>query len=132
MADDKLVRAAIDARQNAYAPYSGFSVGAAVLDEQGGIHKGQNVENAAYPNGTCAETAAIAAMIAAGGRRIVSIAVSGGDGGLLCTPCGGCRQRIREFATAATPVLIADDKGLQARFTLGDLLPESFGPENLG
>jgi len=72
-------------------------------------------------------------MIMAGRRRIVKIAVAGGNGedGLLCTPCGGCRQRIREFAAADVPVLVADPNGLQARFTLEDLLPESFGPENL-
>ena len=131
MTDDQLVTAAIEARQRAYAPYSNFNVGAAVLDEEGRIHRGQNIENAAYPNGICAETAAIAAMIDAGGKKIVAIAVSGGDGTLLCTPCGGCRQRIREFAAKDAPVLIADDKTLKARFTLAELLPESFGPENL-
>lgn len=129
--EEMLINAAIEARSRAYAPYSKFDVGAAVLDEEGRIHKGQNVENAAYPNGICAETAAIAAMVAAGGSRIVSIAVSGGDGAMLCTPCGGCRQRIREFAASETPVLIADDKAIKARFTLGALLPESFGPEHL-
>lgn len=131
MTEDRLVATAINARQRAYAPYSSFSVGAAVEDEQGRIHQGQNVENAAYPNGICAETSAIAAMIDAGGKKIVRIAVSGGDGSLLCTPCGGCRQRIREFAHPDTPILIADDKALMARFTLSELLPESFGPENL-
>ena len=78
-----------------YSPYSGFKVGAALLDEKGRIHTGQNVENAAYPNGICAETAAIAMMIQQGGTRIIKIAVSGGDGSHLCTPCGGRQQRIR-------------------------------------
>jgi len=131
MDDDQLIAAAIAARENAYAPYSGFSVGAAVLDETGQIHIGQNVENAAYPNGICAETAAIALMVQKGGKQIVKLAVSGGNGDLLCTPCGGCRQRIREFAADATPVLICDANGLTARFTLGELLPHSFGPDHL-
>jgi len=131
MADEDLIKAAIDARKRAYAPYSKFDVGAAIRDETGRIHRGQNIENAAYPNGICAETAAIAAMIDAGGRSITAIAVAGGDGTVMCTPCGGCRQRIREFASPDTPILIADDKGLMARFTLAALLPESFGPENL-
>ena len=131
MADDDLINAAIDARKRAYAPYSKFDVGAAIRDETGRIHQGQNIENAAYPNGICAETAAIAAMIDAGGRSITAIAVAGGDGKVMCTPCGGCRQRIREFASPDTPILIAGDKGLMASFTLAALLPESFGPENL-
>jgi len=129
--DDELIDAAIAARENAYAPYSGFKVGAAILDERGRIHRGQNVENAAYPNGICAETAAIAAMIASGAARIVKIAVYGGDGRLPCTPCGGCRQRIREFAAADAMVLIVDSEGAARGFTLGELLPASFGPENL-
>ena len=131
--DSELVNAAIEAMNKAYAPYSKFHVGAAILDEDGQIHRGANVENAAYPIGHCAEASAISAMIVAGKRRIVKIAVAGGNGGdgLLCTPCGGCRQRIKEFAAANAPVLVADPNGLQARFTLEDLLPESFGPENL-
>ena len=131
--DSELVNAAIEAMNKAYAPYSKFHVGAAILDEDGQIHCEANVENVAYPIGPCAEASAISAMIMAGRRRIVKIAVAGGNGedGLLCTPCGGCRQRIREFATADVPVLVADPNGLQARFTLEDLLPESFGPENL-
>jgi cytidine deaminase len=131
MDDETLIKAAITARDKAYAPYSNFKVGAAVLDETGEVHTGQNVENAAYPNGICAETAAIAMMVQQGGTRIVKIAVSGGSGDMLCTPCGGCRQRIREFANAGTPVIIADNTQLKARFTLDELLPHSFGPENL-
>lgn len=114
----------------AHAPYSNFFVGAAVLDEKGVVHTGVNVENAAYPNGICAETAAIAAMVATGARRIEAIAVVGSGEG-LCTPCGGCRQRIREFACSETPVAIAGPEGLRKVMTLGELLPESFGPENL-
>ena len=132
MQDDKqLMTAAIDAMGRAYAPYSHFPVGAAILDEGGTIHAGANVENAAYPVGNCAEASAIAAMVMAGGRRITMIAVAGGDGDLLCTPCGACRQRIREFGDADTPVLVGGPAGFQRRFTLGELLPESFGPENL-
>lgn len=126
-----LAKAASEIRERAHAPYSKFSVGAAVLDEEGRVHLGVNVENAAYPNGICAETAAIAAMVLAGGKQIVAIGVAGG-GDALCTPCGGCRQRIREFATSETLVAIAGGGALRRVMTLVELLPESFGPENLG
>lgn len=128
--DDEIAAAAICARAHAYAPYSGFAVGSALRDETGRIHLGANAENAAYPCGTCAEAGAIAAMVVAGGRRITALAVAGPEGP-LCTPCGACRQRIREFAGADTPVLVCDAHGIRARFTLAELLPESFGPENL-
>jgi cytidine deaminase len=131
--DNTLITAAIDAMTRAYAPYSDFAVGAALLDEQGRIHCGVNVENAAYPNGICAETSAIAMMVNAGGSRIERIAVAGGTdaGDILCTPCGGCRQRIREFAAPDTVIIIANPGGEQQRFTLADLLPHSLGSENL-
>ena len=129
--DQKLINAAIAAMGRAYAPYSKFPVGAAILDETGAIHIGANVENAAYPVGNCAEASAIAAMVMAGQKRIVKIAVAGGDGDLLCTPCGACRQRIREFGGQDTPVMVCGPDGIQRHFTLGELLPESFGPENL-
>ena len=103
-------------------------LGAAVLDGEGRIHLGVKVENAAYPNGICAETAAIAAMVVEGGSRIEAIAVVGG-GEKLCTPCGGCRQRIREFGNESTPIAIAGPDGLREVVTLGKLLPRSFGPE---
>ena len=128
---EALVTAAMAIRDRAYAPYSNHPVGAAILDENGALHTGVNVENAAYPQGVCAEASAISAMIAAGGRRIVAIAVAG-PGPALCTPCGGCRQKIREFAPPDTPILIAGPEGVQATYTLVDLLPASFGPENLG
>ena len=128
---DALIAAAINAMPLAYAPYSQFQVGAAIEDENGHIHTGVNVENAAYPVGSCAEAAAIAAMIGAGGRKITRIAVAG-RGELLCTPCGGCRQRIREFAAADMDIFICDEQGLRQRFTLAELLPHSFGPDNLG
>ena len=126
----ELIETATRVRENAHAPYSRFRVGAAVLDEAGRIHVGANVENAAYPEGICAETAAIAAMVAAGGRRIAAIAIVG-DGPARCTPCGGCRQRIREFAAPDTPVHIAGPEGIRKSFTLDELLPFSFGPNNL-
>jgi cytidine deaminase len=128
---DALFEAAAKARLSAHAPYSKFLVGAAIRDETGAIHPGCNVENAAYPQGTCAEAGAIAAMALAGGRRITAIAVSGAGDGLV-TPCGGCRQKIREFATAATPIHVLDAEGrLKRSFTLDELLPFSFGPEHL-
>ncbi len=128
--EDTLVTAALVVRARAYAPYSGFQVGAAVLDGDGRVHAGTNVENAAYPEGVCAEAAAIAAMVAAGGRRIEAIAVAGPPC-QLCTPCGGCRQKIREFAAPEVPILVCGPDGLLRRFTLAELLPASFGPEHL-
>jgi cytidine deaminase len=118
------------AQANAYAPYSRFKVGAAVRSVSGAVSGGCNVENAAYPQGSCAEAGAISAMALAGGRRIAEILVIG-DGEALCTPCGGCRQRIREFAAPATPIHIAGSEGVRRTFTLGELLPESFGPDHL-
>jgi cytidine deaminase len=126
----RLLDAARAAQARAYAPYSHFAVGAAVLDDQGRIHAGCNVENAAYPQGVCAESGAFSAMVLAGSTRVRALAVVG-DGAGLVTPCGGCRQKLREFAAADTPVLVGDRHGLRARFTLAQLLPDSFGPENL-
>ena len=125
-----LVNAARAARAQAYAPYSHFAVGAAVLDDQGRIHAGCNVENASYPEGLCAEAGAIAAMVLAGGRRIVAVAVFG-EHPEPVTPCGGCRQKLREFAADDAVVLVADPTGLRLRRTLGELLPASFGPGHL-
>ena len=116
--------------EKAYAPYSGFAVGAAILDEKGNIHSGANIENAAYPQGCCAEASAISVLIMAGGRQIRKIAVAG-RGELPCTPCGGCRQKIREFGTADTQIVICDETGPRQTFTLDALLPYSFGPDNL-
>src|SRR5271165_7086950 len=125
-----LFAAARAAQANAYAPYSRFKVGAALAAPGGAVFSGGNVENAAYPEGVCAETSAISAMAQAGERRIVEICVVG-DGAALCTPCGGCRQRIREFADAATIVHVAGPEGVRATFRLSALLPESFGPGHL-
>jgi cytidine deaminase len=126
----RLLRAARDAQTRAYAPYSKFAVGAAVLDDQGQVHAGCNVENAAYPEGVCAEAGALSAMVLAGGRQVRALAVVG-DGAGLVTPCGGCRQKLREFGAADTTVLVGDREHLRAEFTLEALLPQSFGPENL-
>ena len=126
-----LLAAARAVRERAHAPYSRFRVGAALRDEHGTIHAGCNVENAAYPVGTCAEAGAIAAMVASGGLRIAEILVCG-DGAGLVTPCGACRQRIREFAGPDTPIHAATPDGIARTFTLAELLPESFGPETLG
>lgn len=125
-----LISAARAARTHAHAPYSRFAVGAAVMDEQGRIHAGCNVENAAYPQGWCAETSALAHMIMAGGKTVRAVAVMG-DAAQPVTPCGGCRQKLREFASLDTPVVVADLHGERLRMTLGELLPASFGPEHL-
>ncbi|PZU87773.1 MAG: cytidine deaminase [Chelatococcus sp.] len=127
---DRLFEAARAVQARAYAPYSRFKVGAALLASDGSLHAGCNVENAAYPVGTCAEAGAISAMIAAGLGAISAILVYG-EGDELVTPCGACRQRIREFAAPETPVAIAGPGGIRARFTLAELLPASFGPDNL-
>ena len=126
----RLLGAARAARARAYAPYSHFAVGAALLDEQGRIHAGCNVENAAYPQGMCAEAAALAHLVLAGGQRIMA-AVVVGEALQPVTPCGGCRQKLREFAADDCPVWSADGQAFTARFTLGELLPASFGPQHL-
>lgn len=125
-----LYQAACAARLRAYAPYSRFLVGAAVLDDQGRIHAGCNVENAAYPQGLCAEAGALSAMVLAGSTRAVAVLVVG-DGDQWITPCGGCRQKLVEFCAPGTPVLTANLSVLGPRFTLAKLLPESFGPLHL-
>ena len=131
---EALFAAADAARARAYAPYSHFFVGAAILDIDGQIHAGCNVENAAYPEGTCAEAGAIAHMIMAGATRIAEIAVVGGpEGGkeILCPPCGGCRQKLREFGGLTAKVHLRDAEGTVRSFKVEDLLPVSFGPEHL-
>jgi cytidine deaminase len=127
---DELIAAAAAVREHAYAPYSGFAVGAALRAEDGRIHVGVNVENAAYPEGLCAEAAAIGAMAAAGARRIAELAVVSG-GPEPCPPCGGCRQRLREFAGPDTAIHMATPAGARRTLRLGDLLPEAFGPAHL-
>jgi cytidine deaminase len=126
-----LIEAALEAQRQAYAPYSRFAVGAALRDEHNRIHAGCNVENAAYPEGMCAEAAALAAMVLGGGRRCVEMAIVGG-GGTLISPCGGCRQKLREFGSEDMTIILCDSAGEPHRtYSLGELLPSSFGPEHL-
>lgn len=125
-----LLELALGARANAYAPYSGFKVGAAVRCADGSVFVGCNVENVAYPEGTCAEAGAIAAMVAAGRTRIVEVLVVA-DSPEPVTPCGGCRQKLAEFAAADAPVVLADLNGERARSTVGALLPGAFVPEHM-
>jgi cytidine deaminase len=128
--DPRLLEAARKAMARAHAPYSRFQVGAAILADDGNIYAGCNVENAAYPEGWCAETTAIGAMVTGGGKQIGEIVVVG-SGKEFTTPCGGCRQRIAEFGTADTPVHICGPEGLRRTFRLGELLPASFGKDHL-
>ena len=129
--NETLPQTAISGRKNASAPSSRFQVGAAVLDEHGNSHSGCNVENAAYPSGSCAEEQAIGSMVANGGRRIQRIVIVG-DSDMPVTPCGACRQRIREFGDSETVIEVHDvERGLQKVYTIDALLPDAFGPENL-
>lgn len=128
--DKALFEAAETVRANAYAPYSRFQVGAAILADDGKIYAGCNVENAAYPVGNCAEPSAIAAMLAGGGKRIKRIYVTG-PGAAPVTPCGGCRQRIREFADPDVVIISHGIAGEPLFATLEQLLPHSFGPDHL-
>jgi homotetrameric cytidine deaminase len=121
-----LFEAALGAFENAHAPYSNFRVGAAVRGVSGMVYAGANVENASYPEGNCAEASALAAMIAAGEREITEALVLAA-GERLCTPCGGCRQRLAEFGAPEVPVHLCDPEGLRRTVTLGELLPLSFG-----
>lgn len=127
---DKLLKEAQTAQKKAYAPYSNFKVGAAILTDSGNIYSGANVENAAYPQGQCAEASAIGAMIAGGDKNITQILVYG-DGEAECTPCGGCRQRIREFGNDDTQIHVAGGNNVRNTYSLGELLPHSFGPGHL-
>ena len=129
--DPDLLAAAEAVRARAYAPYSNFQVGAAILADDGNIYAGCNIENAAYPVGNCAEPSAIAAMVACGGKRIRRIYVTG-PGQAPVTPCGGCRQRIREFADQDVVVVSHGIDGTPLEQTIAELLPHSFGPEFLG
>jgi homotetrameric cytidine deaminase len=129
-ADPELLALAREAAGRAYAPYSNFPVGAAVRTTDGRRYAGANVENAAYPQGLCAEAAAIGALVAGGGGRIAEIVVAA-PSTELCTPCGGCRQRLREFAADDAPIHLVDLDRVRRTTTLGELLPLSFGPEHL-
>ena len=125
-----LIEAAIAAMAKAHVPYSKFRVGAALRGASGAVYAGCNVENASYPEGCCAETSAISALVMGGENRIVEVAVAG-RGEALVTPCGGCRQRLREFAEDSVEIHICGPEGLRRTVTLGELLPLSFGPEHL-
>ncbi|UYN95552.1 MAG: cytidine deaminase [Enhydrobacter sp.] len=127
---DDLLRLARTMMERAHAPYSRYRVGAALRDEAGGLHGGCNVENAAYPQGWCAEASAIAALVGAGGKRIVECLVVG-PGPEPIAPCGGCRQKLREFASDDLPVHLCGPAGLHRTVTLGELLPMSFGARHL-
>jgi cytidine deaminase len=122
-----LAQAARDARERAYAPYSGYKVGAALLGKTGTIYTGCNVENAAYPSTICAERVAVAKAISEGERDFVAIAIATSNAG---SPCGTCRQVMFEFAPEMA-VLLVDDKHIAAEHTLNDLLPFGFGPRSL-
>lgn len=120
-----LKEAARRVRDNAYVPYSHFKVGAAIRTPSGAVHIGCNVENVAYPEGTCAEAGAIAAMVAAGETRIAEVVVIA-DSPMPVPPCGGCRQKLAEFGDGDAPVTLCTTDGQEFRTTIGDLLPGSF------
>lgn len=127
MTDEELLDAARAVRERAWCPYSEFRVGAAIIDENGDLHVSCNVEIASYPLGSCAEAGAIAAMVAAGGRRIARIAVAGGgEETRACPPCGGCRQRIHEFSDADTRIIFKNDSNEWQSASVAELLPASF------
>jgi homotetrameric cytidine deaminase len=130
-ADPELLALAREAAGRAYAPYSNFPVGAAVRTADGRRYAGANVENAAYPQGQCAEASALGAMVAGGGGRVVEVVVAA-PSEADCAPCGGCRQRLREFADQDAPVHLADMERVRRTTSVAELLPLSFGPESLG
>jgi len=123
--------AALAVRENAYAPYSGFKVGAALRGASGAIYAGCNVENVAYPEGTCAEAGAIAAMVAAGETSFTAAYVVAGSP-LPVTPCGGCRQKLAEFGDKSASVRMATVDGVEQEMSIGELLPGAFDPSFLG
>jgi len=128
--DPELLALARAAARNAYAPYSSFPVGAALRTTDGRRYAGANVENAAYPQGQCAEASAIGALVAGGGGQIAEVVVAA-PSEELCTPCGGCRQRLREFTPLDAPIHLVDDDRVRRTTSLAELLPLSFGPEHL-
>ncbi|MCL2855970.1 MAG: cytidine deaminase [Defluviitaleaceae bacterium] len=130
---ENLVEKAIEARNMAYAPYSGFKVGAALLDASGGIHLGCNIENAALTPGNCAERTAFFTSIAQGKRQFSAIAIVGGADNLVddCFPCGVCRQVMMEFCGEGFQIIIAQNPQNYRIFTLPQLLPHGFGPGHI-
>ncbi|MFN8483651.1 MAG: cytidine deaminase [Anaerolineae bacterium] len=125
---EQLILAACEARERAYAPYSRYRVGAAILTADGDVFTGCNIENAVYPLATCAERTAAVHAVADGQRRFAAVAVVTSDGG---SPCGACRQILREFGGPGLVVYVATPNGRYRVYTLAQLLPDSFGPENL-
>lgn len=126
----EMVALAQQAMTRSYARYSNFHVGAVLRGANGKLYAGCNVENVAYPQSQCAEATAIGAMIMDGEREIVEALVMG-EGDRLITPCGGCRQRLREFAGDAVEIHLCDKSGVKETVTLGELLPHSFNPNHL-
>ncbi|MDP6973834.1 MAG: cytidine deaminase [Gammaproteobacteria bacterium] len=130
MSESTYIAATKEAMNKAYVPYSNYPVGALIVTKEGNTYSGCNVENASYPLGNCAESSAIASMILAGEKNIKMIYVMSQNEQGGC-PCGGCRQRIREFSDIDTQVILCSPSGVQQRLLLADLLPNSFGPEHL-
>ena len=130
MNEENYIAATKEAMSNAYVPYSNYPVGALIVTNNGNTYSGCNVENASYPLGNCAEASAIASMILGGEKKIKTIYVmtKNDEGGI---PCGGCRQRIREFSDENTQIMMCSPDGVQNRINLSELLPNSFGPEHL-
>lgn len=125
-----LREAATEIRLKAYAPYSNFQVGAAIRGASGAIYVGCNVENVAYPQGTCAEAGAIAAMVAAGETELIEVYVIAGSP-MPVPPCGGCRQKLAEFGKGSVPVTMATTGGAENVMTLDELLPGAFTPDHM-
>ena len=130
MSESTYIAATKEAMNKAYVPYSNYPVGALIVTKNGNTYSGCNVENASYPLGNCAEAAAIASMVLAGEKNIKMIYVMSQNDQGGC-PCGGCRQRLREFSDIDTQVILCSPRGVQQRLLLADLLPNSFGPEHL-
>ena len=127
---DEMLGAAREILPRAYVPYSGFHVGAAILNGDGSIRTAVNVENASYPLSVCAERNAVASMVASGQTKILAVAVAT-NAKTPTPPCGGCRQVLWEFGNAHTPVVAEGANGVRARWRLGELLPDAFGPDDL-
>ena len=130
MSEESYIAATKEAMNKAYVPYSNYQVGALIVTKNGNTYSGCNVENASYPLGNCAEAAAIASMVLAGEKyiRMIYVMTKNDEGGI---PCGGCRQRIREFSDENTQIIMCSPDGVQQRINLSELLPNSFGPEHL-
>jgi cytidine deaminase len=128
---NELFEAARTAMDRAYAPYSKFPVGVALRADDGHVYLGANIENLSFPQGWCAEPTAIGAMIMGGGKKIVELAVIA-EKLALCSPCGGCRQKIAEFASADTRIYLCDDAGVQKTVTMSELLPYAFETDVIG